>query len=84
MKPAHQMSTCDNSCACIQSRLDLSLLAEHLGLERSQRRLLAVLRKDCTPRLGMRARLWLDVTDNDAFETNIAGLVYELRQSSQA
>jgi hypothetical protein len=58
-----------------------SILAEHLGLERSQRRLLAVLREDCTPRLGMRARLWLDMTHDDEFEVSLARLVYELRQA---
>jgi hypothetical protein len=57
-----------------------NVLAEHLGLEKSQRRLLAVLREDCTPRLGFRARLWLDMTDDDKFEANLARLVYELRQ----
>jgi hypothetical protein len=56
----------------------LSLLAEHLGREKSQRRLLAVLHEDCTPRLGMHARLWLDMTDDDAIETDIRRLVYEL------
>jgi hypothetical protein len=61
-----------------------NVLAEHLGLEKSQRRLLAVLREECTPRLGMRARLWLDMTDDDEFETNLARLVYELRQAPDA
>ena len=57
-----------------------NVLAEHLGLEKSQRRLLAILREACTPRLGMRARLWLDMSDGDEFETDIERLVYELRQ----
>jgi hypothetical protein len=56
-----------------------NVLAEHLGLEKTQRRLLAILREDCTPRLGIRARLWLDMTDDEEFETNLARLVYELR-----
>jgi hypothetical protein len=58
-----------------------NVLAEHLGLERSERRLLAVLRQPCTPRLGMRARLWLDMTVDDEFELNVERLVYELRLS---
>jgi TIR domain/Caspase domain len=58
-----------------------NILAEHLGLEKTQRRLLAVMREDCTPRLGMRARLWLDMTADGEFDANIARLVYELRQS---
>jgi hypothetical protein len=57
-----------------------NVLAEHLGLEKSQRRLLAVLREPCTPRLGMRARLWLDMTEDGDFDENIQRLVYELRQ----
>jgi hypothetical protein len=61
-----------------------NVLAEHLGLEKSQRRLLAIMRQDCEPRLGMRARLWLDMTDDDEFETNLARLVYELRQPPDA
>jgi len=57
-----------------------NILAEHLGLEQGQRRLLAVMRQACTPRLGMRARMWLDVADDAEFEMNVARLVYELRQ----
>jgi hypothetical protein len=57
-----------------------NILAEHLGLEKSQRRLLAILRETCTPRLGMRARLWLDMSDDGGFETDVERLVYELRQ----
>jgi hypothetical protein len=60
-----------------------SVLAEHLGVERSERRLLAVLREPCEPRLGMRARLWLDMTDDDEFEMNVARLVYEIRQAPE-
>jgi hypothetical protein len=59
------------------------VLAEHLGLEKSQRRLLAVLREPCIPRLGMRARLWLDMTDDDEFELNLKRLAFELRQSPE-
>jgi len=61
-----------------------NVLAEHLGLEKSQRRLLAVMRQPCTPRLGIRARLWLDMTYDDEFETNVARLIYELRQPPDA
>jgi hypothetical protein len=57
-----------------------NVLAEHLGLETSQRRLLAVLREPCSPRLGMRARLWLDMTEEEELERNVERLVYELRQ----
>ncbi len=61
-----------------------TVLAEHLGLEQGQRRLLAVMREECAPRLGMRARLWLDMTDDATFDTNLARLVSELRRSPDA
>jgi hypothetical protein len=58
-----------------------NVLAEHLGLEKSQRRLMAVMRQACAPRLGMRARLWLDMTDDEGFEVNVERLVCELRRA---
>lgn len=61
-----------------------NVLAEHLGLEKSQRRLLCVMREPCTPRLGIRARLWLDMSDDSEFDTHLARLAYELRQSSES
>jgi hypothetical protein len=57
-----------------------AILADHLGMENSQRRLLAIMREPCRPRLGMRARLWLDMTKDKDFETNLKRLVYELKQ----
>ncbi len=57
-----------------------NVLAEHLGLENSQNRLIAVMRETCEPRLGMRARLWLDMTDDDEVENNLARLAGELKQ----
>jgi len=61
-----------------------NVLAEHLGLEQSQRRLLAVIYQPCNPRLGIRARLMLDMTDADEFETNLARLADELQQAPDA
>lgn len=58
-----------------------NVLAEHLGLENSQNRLVAVMREECQPRLGMRARLWLDMTDDDELEVNLTRLASELKQS---
>ena len=57
-----------------------TVLAEHLGLEQSQRRLLAIMHESCRPRLGLRARLWLDMTNDNEFERNIQHLVSELQQ----
>jgi hypothetical protein len=58
-----------------------NVMAEHLGLELSQRRLLAVMRERCKPRLGMRARLWLDMQDARELEANITRLVAEVQRS---
>jgi hypothetical protein len=57
-----------------------NVLAEHLGLERTERRLLAVMREYCEPRLGIRARLWMDMTRDKEFGTNLTRLIDELRQ----
>jgi hypothetical protein len=57
-----------------------SVLAEHLGLEMSERRLLAVRRVPCKPRLGMRARLWLDMTTEEEVDRNLPRLVAALRE----
>jgi TIR domain len=56
------------------------VLAEQLGLELSQRRLVAVRRAPCAPRLGMRARLWLDMTSDEETEANMPRLIAALRE----
>jgi hypothetical protein len=61
-----------------------TVLAEHLGLERTERRLLAVMREAAQPRLGMRARLWLDMTDDAEFESAASRLCGQLRRSPDA
>jgi hypothetical protein len=61
-----------------------NVLAQHLGLEKGQRRLLAVMREPCDPELRIAARLWLDMTDDGEFETAVARLVGELRQPAEA
>jgi hypothetical protein len=61
-----------------------NVLSEHLGLERSERRLLMVMREPCRPRLGIRARLWLDMTDDAETETNLERLASELRRPPDA
>lgn len=57
-----------------------SVLAEHLGLERTERRLLAVMRERTRPRLGIRARMSLDMTDDAEFEAATTRLCTQLRQ----
>ncbi|HEV8489950.1 MAG TPA: TIR domain-containing protein [Candidatus Limnocylindrales bacterium] len=55
-----------------------NVMAEHLGLETKERRLLAVMREPTPPRLGLRTRLWLDMTDDDEFEVSLQRLIHEL------
>jgi hypothetical protein len=58
-----------------------TVLAEHLGLEESQRRLLLLMREPCRPRLGLRARLQLDVTGDGE---QLDRLLDELRRDPHA
>jgi len=58
-----------------------SILAEHIGLEQSQLRFIGVMREPCKPRLGIRARYYLDMTDEDEFEAAVDRLVAQIRQS---
>jgi hypothetical protein len=51
-----------------------NLMADHLGLEESRRRLLAVMRRFCDPGLRTRFRLWLDMTDDAQFDANLERL----------
>jgi TIR domain len=57
-----------------------NVLAEHLGLERTERRLVVVMRELMRPRLSMRARLSLDMTDDAEFEAAAARLCAQLRR----
>ena len=61
-----------------------SVLTEHVGLEESQRRLLVVSREPTRLRLGIRARLMLDMTNDEQFETGIVRLVQELHRPAAA
>jgi hypothetical protein len=57
-----------------------NVMAEHLGLERAERRLLAVMREPTEPRLGIRMRLSLDMADDSRFEAAVRRLSEQLRQ----
>jgi hypothetical protein len=56
-----------------------NIMAEHLGLETAELRLVGVMRERCKPRLGIRSRLWLDMTDDSLFISNIERLASHLR-----
>jgi hypothetical protein len=59
------------------------VLAEHLGLEEIQRRLLLAVREPSKPPLGMRHRLWVDMTNDEQFDSAIARLVDELHRPAE-
>jgi hypothetical protein len=60
-----------------------SVLAEHLGLEERERRLIVVMREFTRPRLGMRARTWLDMSNDSTFEQDVTTLCRQLRMSPE-
>jgi hypothetical protein len=55
------------------------ILSQHLGLERRQTRYMGIMREPCKPSLRVRARFWLDMTDDEEFEENVARLAYQVR-----
>jgi hypothetical protein len=57
-----------------------NVMAETLGLEQSELRLASVMRIPCDPGLRIRSRLWLDMTDDSQFESNMTRLVGALRR----
>jgi hypothetical protein len=61
-----------------------SVLAEHLGLEERERRLIVVMRQFTRPRLGMRARTWLDMSNDSTFEQDVTTLCRQLRMSPES
>jgi hypothetical protein len=60
-----------------------NVLAETLGLERSEHRLLVLVREPCDIPLRVRARLYLDMTADATFDDDLATLVAALRASSE-
>jgi hypothetical protein len=61
-----------------------SVLAEHLGLEERKRRLIVIMRESTRPRLGMRARTWLDMPNDATFDPDVATLCRQLRMSPES
>ena len=55
-------------------------LAQHLGLEEGKKRYLGIMRESCEPSLSVRARYWLEMTDDDEYQINLPRLVQQLRQ----
>jgi hypothetical protein len=61
-----------------------SVLAEHLGLEERERRLIVIMREFTRPRLGMRARAWLNMIKDENFDQDIITLCRQLRMSPES
>jgi hypothetical protein len=57
--------------------------ANSAWVNQSQRRFIGLMRVACKPRLGIRARYYLDITDDDEFDAVIARLVAQARQSPE-
>ncbi|PYS93628.1 MAG: hypothetical protein DMF64_04320 [Acidobacteria bacterium] len=55
-------------------------LAQHLSLEERKKRYLGIMRESCEPSLRVRARYWLEMTDDDEYQINLPRLVQQLRQ----
>ena len=61
-----------------------SVMAEHMGLEHSEHRLVAIKRWPCTPGLAFRAKLWLDLIDDAEVDGELARLVRQLVRGAEA
>jgi hypothetical protein len=59
-------------------------MAQHLGIERAEHRLLAVMREPCDPPLLMRIGIWLDMKDDETFDAGIARLCAVLKRDPSA
>lgn len=60
------------------------IMAQHLGLEQGQRRLIGLMLDECEPPTELRPFLWLDVSaDDDSTAAQLARLVKTLRSPAQ-
>ncbi len=57
-----------------------NILAEHSGLEIGIHRLLVIMREKCQPRIGIRARLWLDMTNEKEIDQNFLRLLSHIKK----
>jgi hypothetical protein len=59
-----------------------NIMAEQLGLENSQRRLILIMRKKCILPINLRTLFWLDMTTESNSSNNINQLADELRKTN--
>ena len=57
-----------------------AVMAQHLGLGQSQRRLLPIMREKCTVPANIGSLFWLDMTDDSKFPENAKKLTEALRK----
>jgi hypothetical protein len=57
-----------------------SMMAEQLGMEKRQRRFLAIMRVNCNPRLSIKIKIWIDMTKDTEFDAKFDELAAELRR----
>jgi TIR domain len=57
-----------------------SVLAEHLGLEETQRRLMVAMREPSRPPLGLRARLYIDMSKDEEQQQRFSRLLQQLQE----
>ena len=56
-----------------------NVVSQHLGLEKSQLRLIILMREKCELSLRLRYRLWLEMKSDEELESNMPRLVEALR-----
>jgi hypothetical protein len=60
-----------------------NLLAQHLGLEEAQHRLLLIMRETVELTLRLNYKLWLPMTTDEEFEENLPRLVEALKEPAK-
>jgi hypothetical protein len=55
-------------------------LAQHMEIEKRRKRYIGVLLAPCEPSLSVRARFWLEMTDEEEFRLNLPRLTQQLRE----
>jgi hypothetical protein len=57
-----------------------NVISQHLGLEKSQHRLLLVVREPCERPLRFRYKVWLEMTSDEEYAENLPRLIEGLKQ----
>jgi hypothetical protein len=61
-----------------------NLLSQHLGLEKSEHRLIILVRESCDLSLRLRYKLWVEMKNEQEIADNMPLLIETLKQSSAA